>query len=193
MHLPNAGRGKVDMYPYETIHQLLLGKSYEEITSRKLHFSLDSLYEYMDKTNASQDDFKELLELWNPQNFFQRFRRRIPNEEEEVKVKAKVNETYNSMLRVYRQDNPGYRDYTQSGYEQNKPTDSSYQHNDKGHYGSAKNEQTYQGSTGNEIRENECFTKNTDILRQNGPRRNILSFHYIIFSPFECLYIHQNW
>ena len=139
------------MYPYETVHQSLFRKTYEEITSRKLHFSPHSLHEYINKISARQTDLKELLELWYPKNFFQRFGRRIPNEEEEVKVKAKVNETYNSMLEVYRDVDISHRDYTQSGYEQNKPTDSSYQHNDKGHYGSAKNEQTYQGSTGNEI------------------------------------------
>ena len=94
--------------PYQKVEKLLSSNALEEITSRKLHFSLDHSFGYIvdafsKKGNEGQrkNALRKAMEIWHPDKFFPRFGHRIPNEEEVNKIKTIVNHVSAALISGY--------------------------------------------------------------------------------------------
>ena len=73
-----------------------------------LYFLLDHSYGYIidafsKKGNEGQrkNDLRKAMEIWHPDKFFPRFGHRIPNEEEEGKIKNIVNHVSAALISGY--------------------------------------------------------------------------------------------
>ena len=97
---------RVETGPLQKVEELLSSNAFEEITSRKLQFSLDHSFGYIvhtfsKKESGKKKDLKKAMEIWHPDKFFPRYGHRIPNEEEEVKIKAIVNHVSAALISGY--------------------------------------------------------------------------------------------